>query len=88
VINVGAKVAIYTVGSWPGQVEKIVDRLTALNVYVGKFSGEERLLQAAEKGLITHLLITQEGALNAATLSKMKTMKVEVLNFKDAGRII
>ncbi len=83
-----AKVAVYTIGAWPGQIEKLADRLTALNVYVGKFSSEERLLQAAEKGLATHVLITQEGALNAATANKLKSLKVEILTFRDVGRIL
>lgn len=83
-----AKVGIYTVGTWPGQVEKLIDRLTTLNAYVGKFSSEERLLQAVEKGMITHLLVTQESALNAPTLNKLKALKVGVLSFKDVGRIL
>jgi len=76
------------VGAWQGQIEKLVDQLTALNAYVGKFSSEERLLQAAEKGLVTHLLVTQEGALNTPTLQKLKALKVEILGFKDVGRIV
>lgn len=83
-----AKVCIYTIGAWPGQVEKLADRLAALNVYVGKFSGEERLLQAAEKGMMTHVLVTQEIALNASTLSRLKSLNVRVLTFSDAGKIV
>jgi len=83
-----AKVAVYTIGAWPGQLEKLADQLTALNVYVGKFSSEERLLQAVEKGMVTHVLITQEGALNAATANKLKSLKVEILTFRDVGRIL
>ena len=83
-----AKVAVYTVGAWPGQLEKLADQLSALNAYAGKFSSEERLLQAVEKGLITHILVTQESALNTPALQKLKALKVEILNFKDIGRIV
>lgn len=85
---VTAKVAIYTVGAWQGQIEKLAEQLTALNVYIGKFSSEERLLQAVEKGMVTHLLVTQEGALNNAVLNKLRSLNVEVLTFKDVGRIL
>jgi hypothetical protein len=81
-------VAVYTVGAWQGQIEKLVDLLTALNAYVGKFSSEERLIQAAEKGLVTHLLVTQEGALNTPALQKLKALKVEILSFRDVGKIL
>ena len=77
-----------TVGTWPGQTEKITDRLSALNVYVGKFSGEERLLQAVGKGMLTHLLISQEGALSTEILNKLKAANVEVLTFRDVGKIV
>lgn len=84
----GAKVAIFTVGTWPGQVEKLTERLTALNIYVGKFTGEDRLLQAVGKGAITHLMVTQEGALNAATLGKLRSANVQILTFADVGKVI
>jgi hypothetical protein len=83
-----AKTAIYTVGAWPGQIEKLVEQLTARNAYAGKFSSEERLIQAAEKGMITHLLVTQEGALNAPTIQKLRANKIEILTFRDAGKIL
>jgi hypothetical protein len=82
------KVGVFTVGAWQGQTDKVIEQLTALNAYVGKFSSEERLLQAAEKGLLTHLLISQEGALNDATVGKLKAANVQILTFRDAGRLI
>lgn len=84
----GAKVGVLTVGAWPGQIEMVIDRLTALNVYVGKFTGEERLLQVMGKGMLTHLLISQDGALSATMVNKLKASNVEVLAFRDVGRIV
>jgi len=84
----GVKVAIYTVGTWPGQVEMLTEKLTARNIYVGKFTGEDRLLQAVGKGAITHLMVTQESALNAPTITKLKSANVQVLTFGEVGKII
>jgi hypothetical protein len=84
----GAKAGVFTVGAWQGQTDKVIEQLSALNVYVGKFSSEERLLQAAEKGLLTHLLVSQEGALNAPTIVKLKAANVQILTFRDAGRLL
>ena len=83
-----AKVGVFTVGAWQGQTDKVIAQLSALNAYVGKFSSEERLLQAAEKGMLTHLLVSQEGALNAPTAAKLKAANVQILTFRDAGRLL
>jgi hypothetical protein len=82
-----AKVGIYMVGAWPGQVEKLEEQLRGFNVLVGRYSGEETLLQHAKKGMLTHLLVSHESALNQSTAQKLKELNIQVLNFRDTERI-
>lgn len=83
-----AKIAVYTIGTWPGQVEKLEDELASAKVFGGKFSGEERLLQHAKKGRITHLLVSHESALTNEALRKLKEFDIKIMNIRDVGRLL
>ena len=83
-----AKIAVYTIGTWPGQVEKLEEELSAAKMFAGKYSAETRLLQHAEKGKFTHLLVSDISALNDAALKKLQELKIKIMNFKDVSRLL
>ena len=83
-----AKVAIYTIGTWPGQCEKLEEQPVSVKALAGKYSGEERLLQHAKKKKITHLLVSDESALSRQTFKKLEKLGVKIMNFREVTRLL
>jgi hypothetical protein len=80
-----SKVAIFTVGAWASQIDKLAQKLSATGSYAGKFSSDERLLDNAQKGGLTHVLAAQEVAFKPETVQKLKGLGIKIVSFKDAG---
>jgi len=83
-----AKVAIFTIGAWPGQIENMEEKLVAMKAFAGKYSSESRLLEHAKKKKITHLLVSHELALNNSTLKALNRLNVKIMDFKDISKLL
>ncbi len=83
-----AKVAIFTIGLLPMQVDKLAERLNEQRAYVGKYSSESRLLEHAARGIITHLVLMDDMALNPGIMDKLKGFQIQIVPYKDAQRLL